>query len=174
MVGYYKLPELTAESFTSDGYFRTGDRGERRPDGLLRITGRVKELFKTAKGKYVAPAPIENFINEHEAIELSCVSGVGQPSAYAMVVLAEHLRPQMRDPAVRAELERTLTDWLAVVNRHVAEYERLQMFVVSAEPWSIESETLTPTMKIKRARIEALAAPHVDAWYAAGRPVLWQ
>ena len=174
MVGYYKLPELTAESFTSDGYFRTGDRGERRPDGLLRITGRVKELFKTAKGKYVAPAPIENFINEHEAIELSCVSGVGQPSAYAMVVLAEHLRPQMRDPAVRAELERTLTDWLAVVNRHVAEYERLQMFVVAAEPWSIESETLTPTMKIKRARIEALAAPHVDAWYAAERPVLWQ
>jgi long-subunit acyl-CoA synthetase (AMP-forming) len=174
MVGYYKLPELTAESFTVDGFFRTGDRGERRPDGLLKITGRVKELFKTAKGKYVAPAPIENFINEHEAIELSCVSGVGQPAAYAIIVLAEHLRPKMRDPAVRAEIDRTLTEWLAVVNRHVSEYERLQMFVVAAEPWSIESETLTPTMKIKRARIEAMAAPQVDAWYAAGKPVLWQ
>ena len=174
MVGYYKLPELTAESFTSDGFFRTGDRGERRPDGLLRITGRVKELFKTAKGKYVAPAPIENFINEHEAIELSCVSGVGQPAAYAIIVLAEHLRPKMKDPAVRAALDRTLTEWLAVVNRHVAEYERLQMFVVAAEPWSIESETLTPTMKIKRAKIEAMAAPYVDGWYAAGKPVLWQ
>ena len=174
MVGYYKLPELTAESFTADGFFRTGDRGERRPDGLLRITGRVKELFKTAKGKYVAPAPIENFINEHEAIELSCVSGVGQPAAYAIIVLAEHLRPTMRDPAVRAELDRTLTAWLAVVNRHVSEYERLQMFVVAAEPWSIESETLTPTMKIKRARIEALAAPQVDAWYASGQSVIWQ
>jgi long-chain acyl-CoA synthetase len=174
MVGYYKLPELTAESFTADGFFRTGDRGERRPDGLLRITGRVKELFKTAKGKYVAPAPIENFINEHEAIELSCVSGVGQPAAYAIIVLAEHLRPKMRDPAVRAALDRTLTEWLAVVNRHVAEYERLQMFVVAAEPWSIESETLTPTMKIKRARIEAMAAPYVDGWYAAGQPVIWQ
>ena len=173
MVGYYKLPELTAESFTADGFFRTGDRGERRPDGLLKITGRVKELFKTAKGKYVAPAPIENFINEHEAIELSCVSGVGQPAAYAIIVLAEHLRPKMKDPAVRAELDRTLTEWLAVVNRHVSEYERLQMFVVAAEPWSIESETLTPTMKIKRARIEAMAAPQVDAWYAAGKPVLW-
>ena len=173
MVGYYKLPELTAESFTADGFFRTGDRGERRPDGLLKITGRVKELFKTAKGKYVAPAPIENFINEHEAIELSCVSGVGQPAAYAIIVLAEHLRPKMKDPAVRAELDRTLAEWLAVVNRHVSEYERLQMFVVAAEPWSIESETLTPTMKIKRARIEAMAAPQVDAWYAAGKPVLW-
>jgi long-subunit acyl-CoA synthetase (AMP-forming) len=73
MVGYYKLPELSAQSFTADGFFHTGDRGERRPDGLLKITGRVKELFKTAKGKYIAPAPIENYINEHEAIELSCV-----------------------------------------------------------------------------------------------------
>ena len=174
MVGYYKLPELTAESFTADGFFRTGDRGERRPDGLLRITGRVKELFKTAKGKYVAPAPIENFINEHEAIELSCVSGVGQPAAYAMVVLAEHLRPKMTDPAVRMELEKTLTEWLATVNRHVAEYERLQMFVVAAQPWTIESETLTPTMKIKRSRIEAMAAPHLESWYGAGTPVIWQ
>ena len=174
MVGYYKLPELTAESFTADGFFRTGDRGERRPDGLLRITGRVKELFKTAKGKYVAPAPIENFINEHEAIELSCVSGVGQPAAYAMVVLAEHLRPKMTDPAVRMELEKTLTAWLATVNRHVAEYERLQMFVVAAQPWTIESETLTPTMKIKRSRIEAMAAPHLESWYGAGTPVIWQ
>ena len=58
--GYYKQPELTAASFTEDGFFRTGDLGERRADGLLKITGRAKELFKTAKGKYVAPAPIEN------------------------------------------------------------------------------------------------------------------
>ena len=54
--GYYKDPALTAESFTDDGFFRTGDLGERRADGMLRITGRKKELFKTAKGKYVAPA----------------------------------------------------------------------------------------------------------------------
>ena len=59
-IGYYKQPELTAASFTDDGFFRTGDLGERRPDGLLKLTGRAKELFKTAKGKYVAPAPIEN------------------------------------------------------------------------------------------------------------------
>ena len=84
--GYYKQPELTAASFTEDGFFRTGDRGERRPDGLLKITGRVKELFKTAKGKYVAPAPIENRLNAHPMVELSLVSGVGQPAAYALVV----------------------------------------------------------------------------------------
>jgi long-subunit acyl-CoA synthetase (AMP-forming) len=174
MVGYYKLPELSAQSFTADGFFHTGDRGERRPDGLLKITGRVKELFKTAKGKYIAPAPIENYINEHEAIELSCVSGVGQPAAYALVVLAEHLRPRVHDPAVRAEVEAALGEWLKTVNRHVTEYERLQLFVVVAEPWSIEAGTLTPTMKIKRSRIEEMAAPHLEAWYAAGKPVLWQ
>ena len=102
------------------------------------------------------------------------MSGVGQPAAYAMVVLAEHLRPKMTDPAVRVELEKTLTEWLATVNRHVAEYERLQMFVVAAQPWTIESETLTPTMKIKRSRIEAMAAPHLESWYGAGTPVVWQ
>ena len=174
MVGYYKLPELSAQSFTADGFFHTGDRGERRPDGLLKITGRVKELFKTAKGKYIAPAPIENYINEHEAIELSCVSGVGQPAAYAMVVLAEHLRPKVHDPAVRAEVEAALGEWLKTVNRHITEYEKLQLFVVVAEPWSIEAGTLTPTMKIKRSRIEEMAAPQLEAWYAAGKPVVWQ
>ena len=100
--GYYKQPELTAESFTEDGFFRTGDLGERRPDGLLKITGRAKELFKTAKGKYVAPAPIENRINAHPMVELSLVSGVGQPAAYAMVVLAEAPAPALAEAAVRA------------------------------------------------------------------------
>jgi len=76
--GYFKQPELTAAAFTEDGFFRTGDLGERRPDGMLRLTGRAKELFKTAKGKYVAPAPIENRINAHPMVELSLVSGVGQ------------------------------------------------------------------------------------------------
>jgi long-subunit acyl-CoA synthetase (AMP-forming) len=174
MVGYYKAPALTAESFTADGFFRTGDRGERRADGLLKITGRVKELFKTAKGKYVAPSPIENYVNEHEYVELSCVTGVGQPAAYALVVLAEHLRPRVGDPAVRADIEAALGEWLKTVNRHVTEYEKLQMFVIVAEPWSIEAGTLTPTMKIKRSRIEEQVAAQLEGWYASGKAVIWQ
>jgi long-chain acyl-CoA synthetase len=173
MAGYFKRPDLTAESFTPDGFFRTGDKGERRSDGLLKLTGRIKELFKTAKGKYVAPAPIENHINEHPLVELSCVSGVGQPAAYAVVVLAEELRPKMGDAAFRADVEKQLIEWLGVVNRAVPDYERLQMFVIAGQPWSIESGTLTPTMKIKRAKIEAMVAPKVDGWYAANKPVVW-
>ncbi len=171
--GYYKQPELSAESFTEDGFFRTGDLGERRPDGMLKLTGRAKELFKTAKGKYVAPAPIENLLNAHPMVELSMVSGVGHPAAYAIVVPAEALRPRLGDPAVRAEVQREMEQLLASVNAQVPDYERLQMIVVAREPWSIEDGTLTPTMKIRRARIEKAVEPKVDGWYAAKQPVVW-
>ncbi len=171
--GYYKQPELTAASFTEDGFFRTGDLGELRGNGLLKITGRAKELFKTAKGKYVAPAPIENELNAHAMVELSMVSGVGQPSAYAMVVLAESLRPKLGDPAVRAQVQSELGELLQNVNRRRPDYEQLRMIVVAREPWAIENGCLTPTMKIKRARIEASVAPLVEGWYAAQGTVLW-
>jgi long-subunit acyl-CoA synthetase (AMP-forming) len=173
MKGYYKRPDLDAESFTEDGFFKTGDMGERRPDGLLRVTGRVKELFKTAKGKYVAPAPIENRINEHPLVELSMVSGVGQPAAYGIVVLAEHVRPTLSDPAVRAEVQAEMAALLKRVNDGVADYERLQMLVIAKEPWSIENGCLTPTMKIKRNRIEADLQDKIDNWYRDKSPVLW-
>lgn len=172
-VGYYKRPDLDAEVFTADGFFRTGDKGERRADGLLRLTGRVKELFKTSKGKYVAPAPIENRLNACPRIETSMVSGVGQPSAYAIVVLAETVRPQVKDPAFKAQIHAELEQLLASVNAELPDYERLQMLVVAPEPWSIENGMLTPTMKIKRARIESAVEPQLDGWYAGQDKVRW-
>jgi long-subunit acyl-CoA synthetase (AMP-forming) len=171
--GYYKQPELTAESFTEDGFFRTGDLGEMRPDGLLKITGRAKELFKTAKGKYVAPAPIENRINAHPMVEMALVSGVGQVSAYAVVVLAEHLRPRQAEATLRAEVDAALGALLQDVNRELPDYEQLRMIVVAGEAWSIENGFLTPTMKIRRNRIEAALEPRVDRWYQDRGPVLW-
>ena len=172
-VGYYKRPDLDAEAFTEDGFFRTGDQGERRADGLLKLTGRVKELFKTSKGKYVAPAPIENRINACPRIETSMVSGVGRSSAYALVVLAETVRPRLGDPAFRAEVQAELEKLLTDVNTELAEYERLQMLVVAPEPWTIDNGMLTPTMKIKRSRIEAAVEPHLDSWYAKPQAVHW-
>ena len=171
--GYYKQPELSAESFTEDGFFRTGDLGERQANGLLKLTGRAKEQFKTAKGKYVAPAPIENRINAHSMVELSMVSGVGQASAYAVVVLAETLRPRQGDPALRSQVESELSGLLERVNRELADYEQLRMIVVAREPWTVENRCLTPTMKIRRTSIEAMVAPNVDAWYSGKGPVLW-
>ncbi len=171
--GYYKQPELTAASFTEDGFFRTGDLGERRPDGLLKITGRVKELFKTTKGKYIAPVPIENQLNAHPMIELSVVSGAGQSAPYALVLLAEELRPRLAEPAVRTQVEAELGKLLRDVNARLADHERLKTIVVVPEPWSIDNGMLTPTMKVRRSRIEASVADRVERWYASGRPVVW-
>ena len=172
-VGYYKRPELNAQAFTEDGFFRTGDQGERGPDGLLRLTGRVKELFKTTKGEYVAPAPIENKLNAHPMVELSLVSGIGQSAAYAIVILAEDLRPRVGDPAVRLQVQTELARLLQDVNRELAPHERLRMIVVANEPWSIENGLLTPTMKIRRNRIEAAVTHAVQSWYSTDTSVQW-
>ncbi|MBP7446603.1 MAG: AMP-binding protein [Zoogloea sp.] len=174
LVGYYKRLDLDAESFTPDGFFRTGDLGEFSPDGMLKLTGRAKELFKTAKGKYVAPAPIENLINAHPMVELSLVSGVGQPAAYAMILLSETLRPRQHESSVREQVNAELSRLLDEVNAAVADYEQLKMFVIAREPWSIENGCLTPTMKIKRGRIEKMLEPEIERWYANKQKVLWQ
>ena len=173
MVGYYKRPDLDAESFTADGFFHTGDRGEIRADGLLKLTGRVKELFKTSKGKYVAPAPIENRLNAHPLVEQALVSGVGQSAAYALVVLAEDLRPKLGDPVVRARVQQSLGDLLREVNQAVADYEQLRMIVVAPQAWTIENGMLTPTMKIRRSRIEAEFEAQLAHWYTSQGPVHW-
>jgi long-subunit acyl-CoA synthetase (AMP-forming) len=173
MVGYYKRPDLDAQSFTSDGFFKTGDLGSRLPDGQLKIIGRLKEQFKTSKGKYVAPAPIENRLNAHPMIELSMVSGSGFDKAYAMVVLAEHLRPQMHKKEVRQQIESELSKLLAQVNQQIADYEQLKMLVVAKEAWSIENGCLTPTMKIKRSRIEFVVQHEVEKWYVDSPSVVW-
>lgn len=173
MLGYYKQAELNSEVFTEDGYLRTGDLGEVRADGQLKLTGRKKEMFKTAKGKYVAPAPIENIINEHAMVELSLVSGVGQVAAYALIVPSEGVRPRLTDAAFKAEFQREMEGVLKKVNAQVADYEQLRMLVVLSEPWSIENGCLTPTMKIKRSRIEALVSGRVEAWYASKGEVIW-
>ncbi len=173
MLGYYKRPDLNAEAFTADGFFRTGDLGERQPDGQLKLVGRKKELFKTGKGKYVAPAPIENRLNAHPMIELSLVSGVGQPAPYAIVLLDENLRPRVDDPPVREQVQAQLESLLQRVNEDLPAHERLRMLVVAREPWSIENGCLTPTMKIKRARIEASVQQAVAAWYESPAQVVW-
>ncbi|GAB5450088.1 MAG: AMP-binding protein [Halioglobus sp.] len=173
MMGYFKAPDLTAECYTEDGFFKTGDRGEYGPDGLLRITGRVKELFKTSKGKYVAPVPIENLINADNHIELSCVSGSGRPACHAVVQLAEDLRPRSGDPAFQAELTPKLEALLKKVNEQVEEYEKVQFIAVVPEEWDISNDFLTPTLKIKRNVVEDAYAPFPDDWYGSGKKVIW-
>lgn len=174
MLAYYKDPEKTAECYTEDGFFRTGDRGEYTADGLLRITGRLKELFKTSKGKYVAPVPIENLLNADNHIELSCVSGSGRPACHAVVQLADERRDRIDDPDFRAEVTAELEALLSSVNSQVEEYEKLQFIAVVRDQWDISNNFLTPTLKIKRDVIESTYEPLLDEWYASGEKVIWQ
>ena len=173
MMGYYKAPELTAEVMTEDGFFKTGDRGVYE-NGLLRITGRVKELFKTSKGKYVAPVPLENLLSADSMLEQCCVSGSGRQACYAILQLAEGLRDKFDDPAFREEATKHFETLLAEVNSQVENYEELQFLAIAREPWQVENDFLTPTLKIKRNVIESAYEPFLDDWYASRKKVIWQ
>jgi long-chain acyl-CoA synthetase len=174
MKGYYKEPGLTAEAFTPDRFLKTGDRGEIDSEGRLKITGRVKELFKTSKGKYVAPVPIENLLNADRRIEQSCVFGANQPQPFAVIVLNEELRKQLKNGTPKSDVEPGLAKLLADVNRQIPQYEQLELLVVAKDPWLIENGFLTPSMKIRRAIIEERYGPKIDDWYAARKQVLWE
>lgn len=166
MVGYYKEPEKTKEVMTDDGYLRTGDRGEIDAQNRLKITGRTKELFKTSKGKYVAPAPIENILNNDSNIEMSLVCGSGQVMTMAIVQLAEGLHAKcQKDADTKKKVESDMTALIKVVNGQIEEFEKVGFIVIAKDPWTIEDGLLTPTMKIKRTQIENKYEKSMDGWY---------
>ncbi len=174
MKGYHKMPEETAEVITEDGWLRTGDQGAIDEEGRLKITGRIKELFKTSKGKYIHPVPIENLLNSSHFVEQSVVSGVGFPQPLAVVMLAEEYRGKQDDPAVRQKVTAGLKQLRDEINAKVAGFERLQLIAVAAKEWTIEDGLLTPTMKIKRPELEKTYKPKYEGWYESGEPIIWE
>lgn len=173
MMGYYKNPELTAQSYTEDGFLKTGDMGVIDDQGRLKITGRVKELFKTSKGKYIAPVPIENRLNGHELIEAVCVTGpsFSQPFALVMLPLEEHKQLE-KNPSEAARVESEMTELLNHVNGQLEAHEKLSCIVVVKDLWTMENGFLTPTMKIKRNVIEQHYLPKAEAWVKMKKPVV--
>ena len=173
MIGYYKDDEGTRACYTEDGYLRTGDIGELAADGQLRIVGRLKEQFKTSKGKYVSPVPIEKRFSIHPALEATCVMGYGRPQPFALAVLSAEARRQCEQGALDGELGHALTTLLANINAELDPHERLAFLALADGPWDVESGIVTPTLKIKRHALEARYASHVEEWAAAGKPVVW-
>ncbi|WP_420807498.1 AMP-binding protein [Alteromonas flava] len=149
MKEYYLEPEKTAEAFTEDGWLRTGDKGTIDNDGYVRITGRLKDIFKTAKGKYVTPAPIEAKIMENPIVEQVCVTGTNLPQPIALLVLSAEAANESRE-----EVESALLATLEKVNGELESHQRLDRVVVMQEEWSIENDLLTPTLKVKRHVLE--------------------
>lgn len=146
---YHKEPEKT-EEVLSNGWLHTGDKGEIDSDGYVRITGRVKEIFKTAKGKYVAPVPIESLLFEDQHLEQVCVVGSGLPQPVAITVLSHETTDGVSEHEIRQSLSRSLNRVNAQLERH----EQLGRIIVVPDAWTVENELLTPTMKIKRELIE--------------------
>jgi len=173
MMGYFKNEEKTKEEFTEDGYLKTGDRGEIDHLQRLKITGRTKEIFKTSKGKYVAPAPIESKLINHQDIEMVCVSGAEYPAPHGLVVLSDAAAKRRQDGAFRQELEVSFQALIKEVNSTLDPHEHIKFVTVIGEAWTIGNGFLTPTMKMKRDVIEGAYKENLDDWYGARSPVIW-
>ena len=173
MMGYYKMPEQTKEAFTEDGWHKTGDRGVIDEQGRLKITGRVKELFKTSKGKYVAPAPIENELLLTDHAEAAMVGGLGQPSPFGLLMLSEAARKLAATPEGKEAIAADLEAHLAKLNPTLDHHEQLAFVAITTDEWTIENGALTPTMKLKRRVIDERYGERVPGWYEAKQKVLW-
>ncbi len=159
MDGYYKEDKQTQETI-KDGWLHTGDEGHIDAEGYLKITGRVKDLFKTSKAKYVAPAPIEMKLSANKNIEQVCVVGIGLPQPIALITLSEYGKSRPVED-VYGSLKTTLN----IVNPKFESHERLKKIVVLDKEWTIENNLLTPSMKIKRNEVERLYKDNYTTWY---------
>jgi len=173
MAGYYKNSEATRQILTEDGFIRTGDLGQRSADGWLRITGRIKEQFKTAKGKYVSPAPLENLLAVHSAIENCLVLGSGLAAPCAIAVLTRDAYQQASTESGRAALGKSFEDLLESVNGKVESQEHLAFIALVKDHWTIENGFITPTLKLKRSALEAFYASFLPAWMDLHTRVIW-
>jgi len=169
MIGYYKEPQLTAETFDEEHYLKTGDMGEYDAEGFLKITGRVKDQFKTDKGKYISPAPIELKLLTNPDIEHACVVGTGVPQPIALLCLTNTGKMKLQ-----SELINSLTLTLTTINPSLEKYERLEKMVIMKDRWTIDNSFITPTLKVKRNEVERIHLPRYAYWYKQPGLVVWE
>jgi long-subunit acyl-CoA synthetase (AMP-forming) len=174
--GYYRDPEMSAETFDADGWLHTGDIGSMDPEGYVRVVDRKKELIITAGGKNISPANLESLLKQHPLIGQACVVGDSKPFVSALIVLDAEVAPGWaasngvhfesiaqlsREPRVHAEIQKAIDD----TNEHVSQVERLKRFTILPSEWTVDSEELTPTLKLKRRVIHATCAEDIEALY---------
>ncbi|MED5387217.1 MAG: AMP-binding protein [Pseudomonadota bacterium] len=173
MKGYYKQPDKTAEDLTEDGWLHTGDVGEIDEKGRLRITGRVKEIFKTEKGKYVAPAPIEGRLSTQPGLELACVIGQGMGQPIALLNITPEEQEKLSKGSEKEHFTKELEKLLARVNEELDPHERMTTLVVCKDAWTVENNLITPTLKLKRNEIEKRYAADIPNW-SKTKGVVWE
>ncbi len=154
--GYYQQPEKTAELW-QNGWLHTGDKAYVDDDGFIFITGRVKDYFKTIQGKFVAPPPIEGLFANNSHAEQQCLLGRGFSKTVMVTVLSEAAKGLDRQV-----VEASVLDTIASINTEVEKHARIGAVIISSEHWTIENEILTPTLKIRRERVEAVFAEKAE------------
>ena len=167
MTEYFRDPERTAVVLR-DGFVHSGDTGRFDAQGNLHVIGRVNDTFKTSKGKFVVPAPLELAIGSWPAVDQVLVTGRGLSQPIALICLSEH---GLHAP--RAALEAELTHALATLNATAAAHERIARIVVVPEPFSLENGMLTPTLKVRRHSVETRYAETFETWASQPGVITW-
>jgi long-subunit acyl-CoA synthetase (AMP-forming) len=166
MLGYYKAEDKTAEVFKGK-YYRTGDTGRLDESGHLIITGRIKDTFKTAKGKFVVPVPLEHHFSNNPFIEQIMVTGMGLVQPIGLVSLNNQIEE------AEHKIEAALLETLAYVNSLSDKHEQIKQLVVFKQPWTEDSGFFTPTMKIKRHVVDATFKESYFKWEARSEQIIW-
>ncbi|MFN3315645.1 MAG: AMP-binding protein [Raineya sp.] len=169
MKGYFKDPQKTAEVIDSEGWLHTGDVGEVDNEGFLKITGRIKDTFKTTKGEFIVPAPIEWGFATNNFIEQICVTGRTLDQPVALVVLSE-----IGLKAPKDEVSKSLDAIRQEVNAGLPNYARIDKIIITKENWTVDNGILTPTLKIKRNVLEDRYAKLLEKSAQAKDAVVWE
>jgi long-chain acyl-CoA synthetase len=173
--GYRNKPELNAQIFTEDGFYKTGDQGFFDEDGFLNFNGRIKELLKTSTGKYVSPNPIELELCRHPAVEQALVIANDRKFASAVIWLnPEGARRLLKLKKEEFDIEKALQSLRVreAINRHITRvnkklnhWEQIRKWTLVGDELTVESGLLTPTLKIRRSIAEARYAEQIEAMY---------
>lgn len=177
MRGYYNRPKATAEAFTEDGWFRTGDAGHFDEAGTLVLTERIKDLFKTSNGKYIAPQAIESRLGEDRYIDQVAVIGDRRKYVTAIIIpafdaLKEYARRHkiafktIEDLVQNSEILRFIEQRIERLQKGLAGFEKIKRFTLLSREFTIEGGELTNTLKLRRAVINHIYADEIESMYA--------
>lgn len=163
--GYWQNPTATAEVFDTDGWFHTGDIGEFDDNGFLHIVGRSKDLIVTAAGKNVAPAPLEDLLRAHTLVSQAMVVGDARPFVAALITLDDDAIKEWRTQHEPEELREEIQHAIDEVNESVSRAESIRKFEILPHDFDLESEEITPTLKVRRAVVLRHYADVIDKMY---------
>ena len=176
MKGYYKKPQETAKAFTEDGWFRTGDAGKISEHGGLILTERLKDLFKTSNGKYIAPQALETRLGEDKYIDQVAVIGDQRKYVTAIIIPAyEALKEYAAQKQIQyknleelvknQKIHQLIEERIEALQQNFARFEKIKRFTLLPKAFSLESGELTNTLKIRRPVINLHYRAEIEAMY---------